>query len=438
MNLDFNINFAFAGEKYSLSKSDSSEHLVKIKGVNYAVLGPEKNIDEVCRLLKTLSLETISSSYDLIDRLSKVENISSVFLENISTIGEERFGSVKGKAKEVEDLPSFTSRPILKRRGSFQTDQMDWSKKIIEAEDLKQKSGHMWNCEKRTPDNYSDGYVYTFKIKAPYDDSDQNIPNYEDITANVDQKIEEIFPAAELSIDGAYYFFKGFNEDQTKLLQYLGYSCDLNSAEINLPDRETLIARWEKLRESDPKLPRLDIASSEGTADDLAFVEAFFSHGALLSTGIEFVHDSIFHIIPAIISASEGNISPEDLQEKERKRELAHVIIGAYRKLMIAKSEIEKGSIKLTPSDKKKLLSKIALAQAALGAVTDGAASELKETGLQAKEFLEGKLMADNWKDYLGKRFSYEGLVLETLEAVWKEISQIEQSYNDMRKGNGL
>ena len=62
-----------------------------------------------------------------------------------------------------------------------------------------------------------------------------------------------------------------------------------------------MIARWGKLREASPELPPLNIASSKGIADDITFIEKYFTHEAILSDGGEFVHDHFAHVMSVLI-----------------------------------------------------------------------------------------------------------------------------------------
>ena len=64
------IYFEYFGEKFHLEKSDDPVHSVKINGVNYAVIGPEEKLKEICEQLKALSNKTKGSMEDLLQRLT--------------------------------------------------------------------------------------------------------------------------------------------------------------------------------------------------------------------------------------------------------------------------------------------------------------------------------------------------------------------------------
>lgn len=75
---DFHVNFSHQGINFDLDfvKDAKSDHLVKINGIYYAVLGEKKNLAIACAILKSISLDSISNSEDLQKKLSQLGDIS--------------------------------------------------------------------------------------------------------------------------------------------------------------------------------------------------------------------------------------------------------------------------------------------------------------------------------------------------------------------------
>lgn len=58
--------------------------------------------------------------------------------------------------------------------------------------------------------------------------------------------------------------------------------------------------------------------STKGIADDMEFIEAYFAHDSLLSSGKEFFHDHVAHIIPTIHLMLNSGVDTNPTYEKER------------------------------------------------------------------------------------------------------------------------
>ncbi len=86
---DFHIIFSHQGTTYDLNlvKGEKSDHSVEINGVSYAVLGEKEKLDTACDILKSVSLNSISSSKDLQGRLSLRGDISFSQAQKTEAIG---------------------------------------------------------------------------------------------------------------------------------------------------------------------------------------------------------------------------------------------------------------------------------------------------------------------------------------------------------------
>ena len=72
------ISFQHYGTDYNIDlvKGKPSDHSVEINGVAYAVLGDQEKLETVCKILSSVSLDSITSEKDLQGRLSFLEDIS--------------------------------------------------------------------------------------------------------------------------------------------------------------------------------------------------------------------------------------------------------------------------------------------------------------------------------------------------------------------------
>lgn len=75
---EMHISFQHHGTNYNIDlvKGKPSDHSVEINGVAYAVLGDQEKLETACKLLSSVSLDSITSEKDLQGRLSFLEDIS--------------------------------------------------------------------------------------------------------------------------------------------------------------------------------------------------------------------------------------------------------------------------------------------------------------------------------------------------------------------------
>lgn len=71
---DYHVNFVHQGHVYDIDLKEgiTSAHKVTINGKTYAVLGSSDKIDSACQLLKSISLEAVTSAEDIKGRLAKL------------------------------------------------------------------------------------------------------------------------------------------------------------------------------------------------------------------------------------------------------------------------------------------------------------------------------------------------------------------------------
>lgn len=86
---ELHVSFRHQGTDYNvdLIKGGKSDHSVEVNGVTYAVLGEREKLDTACKILNSATLDSISSSKDLIDRLSLLEDISFPQAEVTNEVG---------------------------------------------------------------------------------------------------------------------------------------------------------------------------------------------------------------------------------------------------------------------------------------------------------------------------------------------------------------
>lgn len=86
---ELHVSFRHQGTDYTvdLIKGKKSDHSVKINGVIYAVLSDKEKLDTACKILSSTPLDSISSSKDLVDRLSLREDISFPQAETTNEVG---------------------------------------------------------------------------------------------------------------------------------------------------------------------------------------------------------------------------------------------------------------------------------------------------------------------------------------------------------------
>lgn len=354
-------------------------------------------------------------------------------------------------------------------------------------QDIASHSGQIWECVDRVP-NETGGYTYVYRLRDEFDDLTPG-PDLNVRKQRILDKTKEMFPAVEPSgteilrldptqdrgmiidqiVEKSLNVFLNSLDPMTRMiidsfissmretlraaktaedkmypvLNRLGYSLSTDAKEekghyLTLPDRETVIARWEKLREEQPHLPPFDILPSEGIADDVAFVNANLTHDTLLSSGQEFVHDHLLHIMPNLMLRLEISSSPQAQKNySETKDHVVKMIADEYRSVMMFKDLFEAGKIDvqsldpnlLIPDDATDSQSRIYIqnqiknldrdtvkatiqyVEALLGALVDQISSissnaELSEFwGSSERRIIFVILAQDTWKSYLCKRF---------------------------------
>lgn len=372
------------------------------------------------------------------------------------------------KSKEAEDLPGR----IQRHRSSSVSRVKAGEATGIDADKIEtaKRSGELWECIARKPEKEG-GYTYTFRLKDEYDDVTSTDPKRAKAAKD---RMDAILPAAEkrgLEVlpfcadpDSKRYFNfianrkvaehlkenpedwhlreelrrKIYNQNAslykqtlqaTIAIKELGYEAEFkrDGVYFHCPDKEVLEARWEKLREKRPRLPQLDIVSGEGIADDMAFVESFLAHDALLSSGKEFLHDQFQHVIPVLTMLLSSKDAKQEYQ-KEKIR-LIQLVGQVYRQVMIVEHLLTEET-----DDKNVLLarSKINEIKALLGALVDTASNSPSMSVSQYfnkgnMDMLIALLISNSaWKQYWQKRFgedySKEAEKLITAFMVLKDI----------------
>ncbi len=223
------------------------------------------------------------------------------------------------------------------------------------------KTEGLWTCKERKLDEASGGYLYTFKLADECDDVTEH-PNRHARLKTALRQMRTLFPAVQslgfhvayldpqnkqkfIDSVSRYFMFElcpevsegtdeyrrvalqimashvmPFVENKLKhadALRRLGYGCECRAdgVYLTLPDRATLLDRWNQLRKERPHLPPMDIISMDGDVDSKTFLSLFFKHDVLLANGKEFVHDHVVHVMSALTLALDSGTF-EDQGEK--------------------------------------------------------------------------------------------------------------------------
>ncbi|MDP1609229.1 MAG: hypothetical protein Q8L98_07955 [Chlamydiales bacterium] len=271
------------------------------------------------------------------------------------------------------------------------------------------KLGVLWDCIEEKP-NLAGGKLLAFKLN----------PRFTQFSLDIGAvtQIRELFPAEEplsfqeakeiLGISRYHNSLKRF-----QFLQRLGYDIRSDEEIIILPDHEALMANWRQLqgesRQNTLELPHLIILSSEGIADDCEFVEAYLTHGALLSAEKEFVHDHFFHLIPQLL----GMGRPDWAQHRA---DAVKLVENAEEKVIRAQEQLknQRGD---SSEINKKIDLRIQQLDTVLGMFTDIlAARELplandsldleafRDIGLFFELQLSGRRSGRQWRDFWARR----------------------------------
>lgn len=221
---------------------------------------------------------------------------------------------------------------------------------------------------------------------------------------------------------------------QHKILIQLGYSIQKRKVDsptnpserrgvyLKLPDETALIALWNQLRLTRPDLPEFKLINSAGIAGDAEFIKAFLEYLALLSSGEEFCHDHISHIIPTLVSILCYGM--EAIVERDRLRKIVSTI---FDKIVIAQKAVETQEVPhVKPID-------LLLLQAAASAFADNASamSNIEKTqknypshmtSVQClRSVLNNKKIVDSFKRR--SEFANVDMSPERLIDVWNQIA---------------
>jgi len=307
--------------------------------------------------------------------------------------------------------PLFHMRYGAIRKYSTDTKVTNIAESKIQQEQfaIAQKQGEFWECVGRKPD-LERGYIYHYELKDKYDEK-LNPLNREALT----KKFDEIFPAVEPLPYNQVLADLNYLMNSILMPQNFGYI--FAQRNFQLPDKEALESRLEQLYKERPELKPLQILSSEGVADDFSFIEAYLKYDVLLSTGKEFIHDHLFHIIPRLFLML---TCPQYIYERDRLRE---IVSKVFYQITKAEEVIEKENL----TELKRQLPKI---KTAVGAMVDviwaiGDAESLKPLNYEffVSSFLE-ILDSIHYRQFAQKKFG-ETVITPLLINTWDQIVRL-------------
>ncbi len=444
---DFHVGFEYDHEKYELVKGEKSEHRVQINGVTYSILGPSEKMEEVSKTLNSISLASIFSTEDLKERLSSSGKIPSSSISEIKNLTKRKLpstGPSPSKAEKSADGPSTTKKQFKAKEAEDLLQKKIPLKRTLsqsavsgissEKEEISKKTSNFWDCIGRIPDKNSNGYIYQFKLKPQF----QIGPGVDEIEQNrrLEEAYDKMFPATEPTPMDVFYLFIGDTPGK-EILNELGYSYKTNENGIflNLPDRETLMSRWETLREKRPELPKLDIVSSEGIATDTDYLLAYFTHDALLSDGAEFVHDHDGHILEIITyiltSVAGPGKNPQKLNYQKDKAQMLKIMASFYKKMVMVERAIEENLLVgfYPKREIDRVRGELEKLKASLGVLADNTAgrglSGFKTTAKAASN-LKGDFGV-GYREFLEKRFGSGTMSPSILTNDWNYVIGMEQ-----------
>lgn len=417
---------------------------------------PPASIDKISEFVQKVERQTITPT-EITEFLS--------FLEN------ERIPLTKLQIRELEKVFHKQKGPEELKKVIDLAKKLEviFGKRLEERmEDLKSKSGQLWQCIDRVR-NETGGFSYVFRSRDEFDNVTPNLEAKEK-TIQAKLKYDEMFPAVEFPAAFSLFLdpskepvemtkkiaeerlnFYGKNtqpetiaKEQEKLQTYFKVSKELNElgyvfsqerdgvpgSYLTLPDRETLMVRWAALRERKPELPPFDIHSSEGIAGHVPFVEAFFTHDVLLSTGPEFIHDQIVHVVSTlhfILGTTSSDldvfIKNRELSFSKERFRLVQLVTSEYRDLQIAKEGIKSGKVDF--GENTRLIEQM---EALLGSIVDVLTNF--SNALDTKGWAQGKsiwnltLSQSNWLNYF-KDESRSGIKAFDPEALRKFVPEL-------------
>lgn len=353
--------------------------------------------------------------------------------ENENKVDQHRGKLERNISKENIDIKE---RKIAKKEVE-PTAAVTKTTKISEKEDVERKSSLLWECVERIPQEEG-GFIYKFKFRDEFKEFEKYqeinhglfpaVEYSEDIckqilkpsTKSLEEEIENQIPAETkvfLNADGLKIF-----EDQIrskylagKILLDLGIEYDDKENCLYLPDKDVLMSRWKEVKEIYPHLADLDIIESDGIASDEDFVEAHMVHTTIQSSGAEFVHDTLLHIMPTLSIMLGDIIDTGDTTFLQSRESLKDHIKNLQSKVEKFKSlnendidiealeELKNRNINF--NDLKKEIEKYPVV---LGIMTDSITSSTIPYLFDEENFYENigmTLEEPNWNSYLEKRF---------------------------------
>lgn len=331
--------------------------------------------------------------------------------------------------------------------------------------DIEKHSGIFWECVDKTA-SILGGYIYHFIAREEYNDFSPH-PDRSKRIKSVRDKKAEIYPAIESSADDVWafcnqkesfpvklknlmdgvsrraqelFFTKECSEreqgvlkthlesvwensrKQREITEKLGYNTYMDEKyciHLTFPDVEALHNHWKCLQAKSPEmnLPDLDVVTSPGIASDLAFVDAYRKHDALLSTGNEFVHDHQVHVTSRILRMMQG-------QEAYRaERDYIIDIINTVQTIIEEALRKEEPSGRLH-REKEKLYFIV-------GKWADTFFSFSRDDSVAAITIEQVELAltgaspnSHTWDKYLARRFG-AGTTADTICELWREVRKL-------------
>jgi len=336
-----------------------------------------KQLDEFISSKKSISsyqMNFIIKAFDLIlDKTEAVAKLETwkVIYPKISLVAG--FNELE-KALKAEKLRELEHDPVKK--------------------DIDQHTGELWRCVGRREGPTGIGFLYEFKMKPEY-------LNSERLTT---AKMREIYPAIEFTFDQSFQVIDTYRHTY---LADLGYSIQLfdDHNVITLPDRDALIALYNRYKAYHPDLPELNIISSPGIATDKDFVQAMIKHDAMIADGKEFIHDHVAHILVILKRIFEiqydSNYKRSDFNFfKTKSTKHYQMYLDKVERL---KRELSKGkSDFFTEAQARDLSTYFPVFETLVGALVD----TLSNRATFDPYTLENGIIEPQWQDYLKKRYS--------------------------------
>ncbi len=363
--------------------------------------------------------------------------------------GEKKEGSVLDH--QFEQLKAMSPKErgryveFLGSIGELPEGLQDISDRLAEVEkaDLKQKSGHMWDCIGR-----SDG-IYQFRMKPEYE-SDEAFH----------LKTKEITPAIEVSAAGVVWLFdtsradsmilkaeellkvggsksmplrEAYNTFGLKLLPFSGLSqrsallglvyedlgygvrVDKEGTVLLLPNREVLEERWAKLQEKNSELADLHVLGAAGIATDEAFLEGHVTHNILLSDGKEFIHDHIIHLVAGIELLA--SLAANGIDYETYKHTVVQGLFGVYKKILSVDHRLKGMDPNFLLTSKE-----LALLKRSIGAVVDVTTAQARQYNSSVIRSHVRWILEEKGDFYQGAVADFSEEFVRRLSLVWDKL----------------